>query len=53
MRGWQVYCEDNDWTIVTRDHSLCSHYEHTSAINEHGLPELLTYPGFALTEEAE
>ena len=22
-------------------------------INEHGLPELLTYPGFALTEEAE
>ena len=23
------------------------------AINEHGLPELRTYPGFALTEEAE
>ena len=35
------------------DGSVCSHYEHTIAINEHGLPELLTYPGFALTEEAE
>ena len=35
------------------DGSLCSHYEHTIAINEKGLPELLTYPGYVLTEEAE
>ena len=43
---------DDGWTIVTEDGSLCSHYEHTIAINEHGLPELLTYPGYVLTEEA-
>ncbi len=43
---------EDGWTIVTRDGSLCSHYEHTIAINETGLPELLTYPGFVLTEEA-
>ena len=44
---------DDGWTIVTEDGSLCSHYEHTIAINERGLPELLTYPGYVLTEEAE
>ena len=44
---------EDGWTIVTDDNSVCSHYEHTIAINEKGLPELLTYPGFALTEEAE
>lgn len=42
---------DDGWTFVTADGSLCSHYEHTIAVNEQGLPELLTYPGFALTEE--
>lgn len=40
------------WTIVTDDRSVCSHYEHTIAVNEKGLPELLTYPGYALTEDA-
>ena len=44
---------DDGWTIVTEDGSLCSHYEHTIAINEHGLPEILSYPGYVLTEEAE
>ncbi len=43
---------EDGWTIVTRDGSLCSHYEHTIAVNEKGLPELLTYPGFVLMEEA-
>lgn len=40
------------WTIVTDDRSVCAHYEHTIAVNEKGLPELLTYPGYALTEDA-
>ncbi len=44
---------DDGWTVVTDDGSICSHYEHTIAINEHGLPELLTFPGYVLTEEAE
>ena len=42
---------DDGWTIVTRDGSPAAHYEHTIVVNESGLPELLTYPGFALTEE--
>ena len=44
---------EDGWTIVTEDGSMCSHYEHTIAINEHGLPELLSFPGYVLTEEAE
>jgi len=44
---------EDGWTIVTEDGSWCSHYEHTIAINEHGLPEILSYPGYVLTEEAE
>ena len=40
-----------DLCIVTEDNSVCAHYEHTIAINEHGLPELLTYPGYVLAEE--
>ena len=53
MGDYHVAQLDDGWTIVTEDGSLCSHYEHTIAINEHGLPELLTYPGYVLTEEAE
>ena len=50
MGTWQVYCEDNDWTIVTRDGSLCSHYEHTVLITD-GEPEVLSYPGKRVKEE--
>ena len=50
MGTWKVYCEDNDWTIVTRDHSLCSHYEHTVLITD-GEPEVLSYPGKKVVEE--
>lgn len=53
MGDYHVAQLDDGWTIVTEDGSLCSHYEHTIAINEKGLPELLTYPGYVLTEEAE
>ena len=52
MGHYDVYELDDGWTFVTKDGSMCSHYEHTIAINEQGLPELLTYPGFVLTEEA-
>lgn len=53
MGDYNVSQLEDGWTIVTDDGSLCSHYEHTIAINEHGLPELLTYPGYALTEEPQ
>ena len=46
---WKVYCEDNDWTIVTRDGGLASHYEHTLLITD-GEPELLSYPGMKVSE---
>jgi methionyl aminopeptidase len=41
---------EDGWTVVTIDKSPCSHYEHTLAINERGLPELLSYPGYEFTE---
>ena len=53
MGDYHVAELDDGWTIVTDDGSVCSHYEHTIAINEHGLPELMTFPGYVLTEEAE
>lgn len=49
---WQVEQLDDGWTVETIDNSPCSHYEHTLAINEKGLPELLTYPGYQFSEEA-
>ena len=49
MGDWRVYCEDNDWTIVTRDHSICSHYEHTVLITD-GEPEILSFPGKTVAE---
>ncbi len=49
---WRLNEDDDGWCFRTRDGSLCSHYEHTLAINEDGLPEILTYPGFSWKEEA-
>lgn len=51
MGDYHVSQLEDGWTIVTDDGSVCSHYEHTIAINEKGLPELLTFPGYVLTEE--
>ena len=34
---------DNDWTVVTNDHKLAAHFEHTVAITESG-PGILTLP---------
>lgn len=39
--GWKVDWMDDDWTVVTRDHSLSAHYENTVLITE-GEPKLLT-----------
>lgn len=51
MGDWRVNWGDDGWTVRTRDHKFCSHYEHTLAIGD-GLPELLTYPDFTWEEEA-
>ena len=32
--GWEVDWMDDDWTVVTRDHSLSAHYENTVLITE-------------------
>ena len=44
MRGWKVNVLSDGWTVVTRDRSLCSHYEHTVLVTD-GRPEILSYPG--------
>ena len=49
---WQVQVDDDQWCYRTVDGSLCAHYEHTIAINEEGLPDILTLPGFTWKEEA-
>jgi methionyl aminopeptidase len=49
MGTWKVFCEDDGWTIVTQDGSLCSHYEHTILITD-GEPEVLSYPGKKVSE---
>lgn len=41
MGTWQVRWLDDDWTVVTKDHSLSAHYENTVLITE-GEPKLLT-----------
>jgi methionyl aminopeptidase len=33
---------DDHWTVVTRDGSLCAHFEHTVAITPEGPPLILT-----------
>ncbi len=38
---YDVYWEDDDWTVVTADGSLSAHYENTILITD-GEPELLT-----------
>ena len=53
MGDYHVAELEDGWTIVTEDGRFCSHYEHTIAINEKGLPEILSFPGYVLTEDAE
>lgn len=49
MGTWKVFCEDDGWTVVTQDGSLCSHYEHTILITD-GEPEVLSFPGKKVSE---
>ena len=46
---WKVNVLDDGWTVVTRDGSLSSHYEHTLLITD-GEPELLSWPGMRVSE---
>lgn len=43
LKNWPVYREGDGWTIVTRDHGWCSHYEHTVLVTN-AEPEILTLP---------
>ncbi len=49
LGDWPVQILDDGWSCITRDHSACSHYEHTILIGD-GLPELLSFPGFSWEE---
>ena len=39
--GWDVFVDDDGWTIHTSDSSLSAHFEHTVAVSEAG-PQVLT-----------
>lgn len=41
MGSWRTKLLDDQWTVVTADGSLSSHFEHTIAITDEG-PEILT-----------
>jgi methionyl aminopeptidase len=45
--NWRLSVDDDGWCARTVDHSLTAHYEHTLAVTEEGLPEILTLPGFS------
>ena len=52
MGTWKVEVLDDEWTVVTRDRSLASHYEHTVLITD-GEPEVLSYPGANVAKVVE
>ena len=39
--GWETHILDDDWTVVTKDGMLSSHFEHTIAITDDG-PKIQT-----------
>lgn len=41
LKSPEIYLEDNDWTVVTKDHSPSAHYEHTVVVTQDGY-EILT-----------
>ena len=41
LGGFEVYTLDDDWGVVTKDHSLSAHFEHTIAITKDGY-EIMT-----------
>lgn len=42
---WEVSWLDDDWTVVTKDHSLSAHYENTVLVTEDG-PAILSLSGY-------
>ena len=40
---WQTRTLRDGWTVISKDHSLAAHFEHTVAITNTG-PEILTLP---------
>ena len=44
MGSWKVDWLDDEWTVVTRDHSLSAHYENTVLVTKDG-PKILTTTG--------
>lgn len=40
---WQTRTLRDQWTVISKDHSLTAHFEHTVAITNNG-PEILTLP---------
>lgn len=50
LGAWAVRQLDDGWTIITRDHSPCAHYEHTILVTQ-GAPEILSLPSAKLGEE--
>jgi methionyl aminopeptidase len=48
--GHEVFTRKDGWTVVTQDHRLSAHFEHTVAVTENG-PRILTTPGPADSEE--
>jgi len=47
QKDWHLTIDDVGWCARTVDHGLTAHYEHTIAIVDDGLPEILTLPGFS------
>ena len=47
MGTYDVYWEDDDWTVVSADNSLSAHYENTVLITKEGC-EILSLPGYTL-----
>jgi methionyl aminopeptidase len=40
---WQTRTLRDQWTVISKDHSLAAHFEHTVAVTHNG-PEILTLP---------
>lgn len=40
---WQTRTLRDEWTVISKDHSLTAHFEHTVAVTHNG-PEILTLP---------
>ena len=43
QEGAKTYVADDDWTVITCDHSMAAHFEHTVVITDDGA-EVLTVP---------